>query len=593
MNLRRPSVDQPAARRHSLGTIRDRFDSAPAFGRALMRSQHAGIAAVLCGWLLLVLVANPSGEFPLNDDWSYSKAVENLVVHGRLAFTDFTSMTLVAQVLWGALFSLPFGFSFLALRVSTVVLGAVGVAAAYALLRELDVGRPLSLLGAAVIGLNPLYFSLSLSFMTDVPFTVTALLSILFLTRSFRTGASLDVIAGFAFATIVVLVRQPGIVVPIAYAIAFFVKWGPTRKTLTRAIIPAAAVLSVVLLYPVVVKATVGLPANFIGAHGLVDGIRTSAAHDALSVPRAILDRLWVQLIYVGLFVFPLAPPAATAFWRRLQARPGRRQLIALSALLAVIGAILVGRGELMPLSGNVLFDFGLGPLLLRDTYLLGLTHFPTAPQAFWAAVTAVAALGAATIVACLWEARRTVFAARLKDPGRRDVRLTFVVLVGLVYAAGVAVSTVSPQYSFFDRYVVFLLVPAVVVVARAAPVPDRLGNWPLAAAIVLVCIYGVFSVTQTHDYLAWNRARWQALGDLTRQGIPPVKIDGGFEFNAWYGYDPAAPPTTAGGTWRRNGDEYVIALGPLPSYVQMRSYPFQRWLPLRRDAITVMRKQR
>jgi Dolichyl-phosphate-mannose-protein mannosyltransferase len=591
MKVNEPSVDRTGPGRRSPAASPG--GSVHALGQALARSQHAGIVLVVFGWLLLVLVANPTGEFPLNDDWSFSKAVENLVLHGRLAFTDWTSMTLVAQVLWGALFSLPFGFSFLALRVSTVVLGAVGLAAAYALLREFGVGRSLSLLGAAVIGLNPLYFSLSLSFMTDVPFTVTALLAVLFFTRSFRTDAPFDVLAGFAFATVVVLIRQPGIVVPIAYAIGFFVKWGWTRRTVTHAIIPTAAVLSVVALYPVVVKATVGLPATFVGANGLLDGLRRSAAHDSLSVPKAILDRLWMQLIYVGLFVFPLAPLAAAALWGRLPARPDRRQLIGITALLAAIGATLLVRGELMPLSGNVLFDLGLGPLLLRDTYLLSLPHFPTAPQAFWVLVTAAAAAGAAMLIACLWSTRRTALASRLEGSGKRDVRLLFVLLVGLVYAAGVAVSTASPEYSFFDRYVVFLLVPAVVVVTRAAPASNRRGTVALAAAIVLVGLYGLFSVTQTHDYLAWNRARWHALEDLRHQGVPPATIDGGFEFNAWYGFDPDAPRATVGGTWRRQGNEYVVALGPLPSYTEVRRYPFQRWLPLQRDAITVLRKNR
>jgi 4-amino-4-deoxy-L-arabinose transferase-like glycosyltransferase len=591
MNPKGPFVERLAARPRS--PVKGLGSSAHSLGRALVRPQHSGIAILLCGWLLLVLVANPFGEFPLNDDWSYSQAVKSLVDHGQLAFTDFTSMTLVAQVLWGAVFSLPFGFSFLALRLSTVVLGAVGVAVTYALLRELGVGRRLSLLGAAVLGLNPLYFSLSLSFMTDVPFTVAALLSILFFTRSFRTDALVDVLLGFAFAVVVVLIRQPGIVVPIAYAIAFLVKWGWTRRTLTRAIIPAGAVLAVVMLYPFVIKATVGLPANFIGAQGLAAGIRTSAADDLLSVPRAILDRLWLQLIYLGLFVFPLAPLAATSFSQRLRSRSSRRQVIALCALLAAIGAILLARDALMPLSGNVLFDLGLGPLLLRDTYLLGLPHFPSASPVFWAVVTAAAALGAATLSACVWSAGRTALAARLEGSGQRDVRLMFVLLVGLVYVAGVAVSTASPQYSFFDRYVVFLLVPAIAVLAKAAPASNRGAAPALATAIVLVGLYSVFSVTQTHDYLAWNRARWQALGDLTRQGVPPTKIDGGFEFNAWYGYDSAAPPETAGGTWRTQGDEYVVTLGSLPSYVEVRRYPFRRWLPFRSDAITVLRPNR
>jgi hypothetical protein len=156
VNARRLFFDRPASAGRTLPAAR-RFWAAPALAsvRALARRPHAGIALLVGAWLALVLLANPTGSFPLNDDWSFSKAVENLVDHGRLAFTGWTSMTLVAQVLWGAAFCLPFGFSFLALRLSTVVLGAIGIVAAYALLRELGTARRIGLLGAAVIGLNP------------------------------------------------------------------------------------------------------------------------------------------------------------------------------------------------------------------------------------------------------------------------------------------------------------------------------------------------------------------------------------------------------------------------------------------------------
>jgi hypothetical protein len=76
--------------------------------------------AASCVWLLMVLLVNPAGELLLNDDWSSSRTVPSLVEHGRLECTGFTSRPLIAQVLWSALFCLPFGFSSTALRVSTL-----------------------------------------------------------------------------------------------------------------------------------------------------------------------------------------------------------------------------------------------------------------------------------------------------------------------------------------------------------------------------------------------------------------------------------------------------------------------------------------
>src|SRR4051794_6120637 len=120
-------------------------------------------------WVMAAIVVNPLGNFPLNDDWAYGFAVRTLFEEGDLRFSDWTATNLIAQVLWGTLFCLPTGFSFTALRLSTLVLGLIGVVATYGLLREGRAREDLSLFGALVLAFNPIYFSLSFTFMSDVP----------------------------------------------------------------------------------------------------------------------------------------------------------------------------------------------------------------------------------------------------------------------------------------------------------------------------------------------------------------------------------------------------------------------------------------
>src|SRR6187551_900227 len=78
-------------------------------------------------WICMVALTNPVGNFPLNDDWAYGYSVQRLLEQGHIRFSDWTGPNLFGQVLWGLLFCLPFGFSFTALRLSTAVLGLVGV----------------------------------------------------------------------------------------------------------------------------------------------------------------------------------------------------------------------------------------------------------------------------------------------------------------------------------------------------------------------------------------------------------------------------------------------------------------------------------
>lgn len=104
--------------------------------------------------------------------------------------------------------------------------------------------------------------------------------------------------------------------------------------------------------------------------------------------------------------------------------------------------------------------------------------------------------------------------------------------------------------------------------------------------------VYAVFSVAATHDYLAWNKTRWIATNDLMQKDkISPRQIDGGYEFNGWYLYDPKYHHDPKKSWWWVVDDEYVIASGPVSGYEELRRYAFQRWLLQRPSAVIVLKK--
>jgi hypothetical protein len=128
------------------------------------------MAALGVLWVVMAILANPIGDFPINDDWVYGLSVKALLDTGRFSLPSPASANLLPQAYWGALFCLPFGFSFTALRISTLVLGLIGVWMTYATARELSADRPIAFLAAALVAVNPVYFALANTFMTDVPF---------------------------------------------------------------------------------------------------------------------------------------------------------------------------------------------------------------------------------------------------------------------------------------------------------------------------------------------------------------------------------------------------------------------------------------
>src|SRR5579872_3369208 len=121
-------------------------------------------------WIGVCLALRPLQNTPFLDDWIYAWRVRWLLDHGQLRTLEYSSNPNFVQVIWGALFCLPFGFSFTALRVSTGVTAVGATLGQYCLLRQSGVSRRDSWIGTAVLCLNPIFFLLALTFMTEVPF---------------------------------------------------------------------------------------------------------------------------------------------------------------------------------------------------------------------------------------------------------------------------------------------------------------------------------------------------------------------------------------------------------------------------------------
>src|SRR5438045_5503778 len=82
-------------------------------------------------WIAMSALVNPIGDFPLYDDWRYAFGVRAILESGRFELPYPGAPNVFLQAYWGALFCLPSGFSFTALRFSTLTLGAVGIMAFY------------------------------------------------------------------------------------------------------------------------------------------------------------------------------------------------------------------------------------------------------------------------------------------------------------------------------------------------------------------------------------------------------------------------------------------------------------------------------
>jgi hypothetical protein len=556
---------------------------------------------LLLVWCGSLLVVNPVGDFPLNDDWSFGTTVNHFLESGEYQ-PVWAAMTLITNVLWGSLFCLPAGFSFNALRVSTLVAGFLGVLGCYLLLRQVRQPRSYSMLGALLLAFNPIYFALSNTFMTDVAFTALIVFAALFFARNLRSGSNVDLLLATSLALAATFSRQLAIAVPIAFAPCLLRARGAGPATVLRAVAPAAVCIASLIAFHSWLAAS--------GRLNLVFDKISSHPFEVLGNPKLLVWGIWEHsfecLLYFGLFLLPiLSIAAASTSWNL------RRLLPALFAIVGVLGLIdVVRRYEyakfaVMPVMPSIWTRYGIGPNLIGSADLLSQDQMPNLPLAFWIAVTAMSLCGAALLIVTLAERGgrllKNLRSNRGLEGGKGDDLQTaglFYLLTAFIYLAPFLIG------GGFDRYVVPVMpifLAGIAAISRPHTINSAAAKMVSVFAWLLLAAYALFSIGCTRDYLEWNRARWSALHDLLdNEHVPPAEINGGFEYNGLYLYDrdfsfnPDYEKENPNKFWwwiDRN--TFIVSVAAIPGYTVAKEYSYSRWLPPRAAKVVVLRKQR
>ena len=485
-------------------------------------------------------------DVPLHDDWTYAWSVEHFLKTGKLQVLDWSIHYPFAQILWGALFCLPFGFSFSALRVSTVVLAWLGSLALYGTLREVGRARTESLIASLVLIVNPVFYLLSFSFMTDVPFVSISNIAFFFIVRGFSRTNALDLWIGCAFGVVGFFVRQLAIAIP--GAVLLYVMFEPSLRSRQYLLPPLVSSL-LICFTPYLIAHTMGLTSQYTGREWVLD--------KWLHQPELGIPGLVRIMMHSGLALFPMTMPLMGSYYRRL------RFWCVLGLLLLLTGCAILFTPEIpKPLDGMWnLIALGKERRLLRGApdpdFLPSWLNYP---------LLAFSLFSFAGIVI------KVVDVARVEKPLRLLFWYAFsqfglIMVVWLFDAWG------------SDRYSIVLLPPLIALVA-GQQLRSKITAAGIAALFVIAMLV-TWSETQN------NRAASEALAWLRNRGIPFSDIDAGYALDGWYLY--AHPENLAPGqiperdvpfVTTNERRPYVIATAPLKSYKVLRNY---RWsIPLR-----------
>jgi hypothetical protein len=555
-------------------------------------------------FVILALIISPVGEFPLSDDWIYSKTVQHLLETGQYKAHPYINANLVAQSYWGALFCKILGFSFTSLRISTLVLAFVNAWAVAKSGITLGFSRNLALLCGAMVATSPLVLQLSYSFMTDVPFFAMSNLSGFFFLKALRQPKPQLVAWGSITAAVAFLVRQFGILLPLAFivTVAFLVwrkRYVCSKSMVFAVLMPWIAVMGIYAVWgDALISDTPILEFSESYTGPILDGLR--------HVP--------VAFCYLGLFSLPLGVGSVVQMlqhgkhWSRRRWSiligfcGGSLFMVWLPQILYWIGKVAFHHDALwlhqypsrMPLMlYRTLLDLGLGPLQLPDSQFQPSVHIG---EGWWPFTLAALLISGLLFLALLDRLQQFRGTKQEQHAALQNQDLFLVIWAVLSLAA-----TYNPFRTILvDRYLLVALVPFMLLLGRnLAQVRSKSFFKFVAIATITVAFFSVFSL---QEYLAWNRTAWAAHHQLeTQYHVSSQAVEGIDTFNGWFNSEAYMQRYNTRSWWdvvKKGGspwvldNQYVVAsTEPRAGYQVLERLPYFSWLGMKQRSIVIFKR--
>jgi len=466
------------------------------------------VAGALCvvAVLLPAFVSVATGSFSIsqNDDWTYRRIAEHFARTGHVAFTGWTPMTLIGQLLWSWPFLRIFGEHGWVFGASTAVLGVVGVSCAYYVARQV-LARSWAAGAVLLVVAVPGFAWSTSTFMTDVPtFAAEMACLVLGLAALGRSGRPRWALLGAAMAVGVFgfSIREFAIAAPVAVLLCAGASDTPQRRF--RYLIAGVVELAVCA---VIYRWSIHVP---------------GALHETIIRPSRASIRRAVRAYFTLAFV--LSPAVALAAWRRLRLRISWGTA---AAVIVFYVGVDVDRHDHELFIGNYLAQKGFTGI----TPVLGGGHPTLLPGPLWDVLTLVGLVSGALLAGialavdsrALWRWRSWAWATPV------GVVRVFATLFAVGLTIYALIST-----TFLDRYLWPLAFAVGLLLLRSQDRQHTNDTPPRAVAGILLALCGllvVVTVALTVNADTYDAARWHAGQIAVAHGVPATAVDAGFEW--------------------------------------------------------------
>jgi 4-amino-4-deoxy-L-arabinose transferase-like glycosyltransferase len=402
--------------------------------------------------------------------------------------------------------------------------------------------------------------------MTDVNFCTLTILCCYYIYRFHETGRLIYFLPVFIFSTLLILVRQFGIIVPVCFMVScVFVKEKKWRAVLMALLVFAAA-FAMFKIYEGYLHRILPKTSTY----------KFSQNFDLLS--RAFWDNFfkgagekWSSvLLHILIYLFPFALVALIPLYKRA----GLLKSILISVACAAI-CFFIFRNEYFPYQ-NIFTNMKVGPETLYQSFQAN-HHAKSEQFQAWMNILKIAGTSITATVMVLLIFQRSVRTYSLKQV---DPLSVFLICALLSYIFMLFITE-----SYFDRYNLPLIVMALILLVRfikTVSLNNRL------AFVPLIFMFYV-SVAGTKDYFTWNEKRWEAYYFLRKEHkVPEVFINAGFEVSCWTDRDYEMSFHFG----RIDIIRFLVQFDPEEGFVPLKEYEFQRYFPYKKDKINIFVRQ-
>ena len=474
------------------------------------------IPALFCALSVLVceLIGHPFAEMAVSDDGAYILTARSLSLTGHILYNGWDSPMLGWQLYLGAAFIKLFGFSYSAVRMSTLLVAIIMAFLIQRILVRFSLTEFNATIATLALVLSPLYLLLSVTYMTDIFGLFAVVICLYGCLRALQAPTPRSAILWLIFAVVTNAIG------------------GTSRQV---------AWLGLLVMVPStlwLLRAQrriflAGVAATFAGVLFIVACLHWFSRQPYI-LPEHLLPRTFSPSETIGNLLhffldipFLLFPVMALFIPELRKARRPVAMAIITAVIVYALAALRLGYTRLLEPAMRNRGDWvsvhgihegphlqGTPPIFLHSPALILLT---------------IASIGGLLgLIASLLRAHHSAPAPPSPTTISWKQLSTLLAPVAIAYILVLIPRAVEGW--FFDRYALLLLLIALIYLFRYYQ--DQVQPRLPAASILLITITAIYGIVVVHNQFSLYRARVNLAAQLRANNIPDTSVDNGWEYN-------------------------------------------------------------